>query len=316
MRGILLLLLALACWSPRIHAQSCSAAAANLAFGNVSPITGAAVTGSSSLIVTCTWPLVTPQPFVQVCLNLNAPRPRMLTNGTNSLQYELYQDSARSLSWGSASNGTNPIAFAIAKPLLGTSASVYVPYYGAIAANQRTVPTSGNSSTTYAQTFSGAQAVLAYQFYTLVQPPCGALVNSTGFSFGVSAIVVNNCNVSATNLNFGVVGNLSSAITAQGGVTVQCTNGDAFRVSLNGGASGNVANRSLRLQGGADTVGYQLYLDAALSMPWGDGSNGTSRLTATGSGLPQSYTVYGRIPPQNSPRPGTYGDTITVTVEF
>ncbi|MCE3520182.1 spore coat protein U domain-containing protein, partial [Escherichia coli] len=35
-----------------------------------------------------------------------------------------------------------------------------------------------------------------------------------------------------------------------------------------------------------------------------------------GSGAAQPYTVYGRVPVQTTPAPGTYTDTITVTVTY
>jgi spore coat protein U-like protein len=39
-------------------------------------------------------------------------------------------------------------------------------------------------------------------------------------------------------------------------------------------------------------------------------------LTGTGTGLAQSPTVYGRIAPQATPSPGTYNDTIVVTLTY
>ena len=43
---------------------------------------------------------------------------------------------------------------------------------------------------------------------------------------------------------------------------------------------------------------------------------GTNTLAGTGTGLAQSATVYGRIPPQATPSPGTYNDTIVVTLTY
>jgi spore coat protein U-like protein len=48
---------------------------------------------------------------------------------------------------------------------------------------------------------------------------------------------------------------------------------------------------------------------------WGN-TVGTDTVAATGSGAAQSYTVYGRITAQTTPAPGTYTDTITVTVTY
>jgi spore coat protein U domain-containing protein, fimbrial subunit CupE1/2/3/6 len=38
--------------------------------------------------------------------------------------------------------------------------------------------------------------------------------------------------------------------------------------------------------------------------------------SATGNGASQNYTVYGRVWTQTTPEPGSYADTITVTVTY
>jgi spore coat protein U-like protein len=314
---LLLLVLGLMAWSGTVRAQSCTATPANINFGFVTPINGAAVATTSTVTVNCTWPVISPQPFVQVCLNLSAPTPRQLVNGSNSMQYDLYQDSAHSQSWGATASGTTPISFNIAQPLLGTTNSQTVTYYGMIAAGQPTVPTVGDSNTVYTQSFTAAQTVLAYQFYTLFAPACSSIAASgASFPFTATATVINNCNISASNLSFGTAGVLGSALSGTNTLSVACTNGDAFRISLNGGGSGNVAARSMQRQGGGGSVNYQLYTDAAHTTPWGDGSAGTGRVTGTGSGATQLITVYGQVPAQTTPMPGNYSDTITATVEF
>lgn len=35
-----------------------------------------------------------------------------------------------------------------------------------------------------------------------------------------------------------------------------------------------------------------------------------------GSGVAQTFTVHGRVPPQNTPPPGNYSDTVVVTVTY
>ena len=65
----------------------------------------------------------------------------------------------------------------------------------------------------------------------------------------------------------------------------------------------------------ADFVLYGLYRDSARSPPFGN-TIGTNTLAGTGTGLALSVTVYGRIAPQATPSPGTYNDTIVVTVTY
>jgi spore coat protein U-like protein len=301
----------------KAHAETCTATASSVNFGNVSPIAGTAVPATGTVSITCTWSAVTLTPSVQVCLNVGGTSPRTMANGTNTMQYDLYQDAAHSLIWGSVYNGTTPISVQLNKPASGTSASTTVTYYGLIAANQPTVPTVNNGSTVYTQSFAGNQTSLNYGFFVLLGPTCASLTTPNGtFPFTTSATVVNNCLISATNVAFGTAGVLRSSLAAVGSISARCTNGDAFRISLNGGASGNVAARTLKQQGGGGVVNYQLYTDSARSVPWGDGTAGTSMVTGTGSGNAQAISVYGQVPAQATPAPGSYSDTITATIVF
>lgn len=312
-----LMLLGLLLCCGRASAQTCTATASNIDFGNVSPISGASVPGSGSILVTCTWTLISLAPNVQVCANLAASSPRLLANGSNTMLYDLYTDSGHSVSWGSTASGGTPLSVSIGKPLLGTTNSATLNFYGLVGANQQTVPSVANSNTVYSQNFAGTQTVLAYEYYTLLPPACSAIsAPTTTFPFTASATVVNNCTITATNLAFGTVGVLNHAITGNTNLSVRCTNGDAWRISLNGGGSGNVAARTMQRTGGGGSIQYQLYTDANRTVPWGDGSGGTSRATGTGTGNAQSVAVYGGVPIQTTPLPGSYSDTITATIEF
>ncbi|MFM0187692.1 spore coat U domain-containing protein [Paraburkholderia nemoris] len=296
-------------------AQTCTASPSALSFGNVSPIALSAVAATGTVSISCTWPAVTLTPSVQVCLNMGGTTPRALTIGANQLQYNLYQDAAYSLPWGSTMLGTTPISVILNKPATGNTATTSVNFYGQITANQPTVPTIGNASTTYSQTLS--QTSLNYGFFLLLAPGCAALTTSAGsFGFTTSATVVNNCLISATNVAFTSTGVLSSALNASGAITARCTNGDAYQIALSSGSSGSVAARQMQRAGGGGAVNYQLYTDAAHTSAWGDGTAGTTMATGTGSGNAVSITVYGRVPTQTTPMPGNYSDTITATISF
>ncbi|CAN7185071.1 spore coat U domain-containing protein [Trinickia sp. LjRoot230] len=315
---LVLLVFAALCGSPeRASAQSCAAVASTVDFGSVNPIALSAVDATGTVTVTCTWPAVTLTPNAQVCLNLGGASPRTLVNGTNALQYDLYQDASHSLAWGAVSNGTTPIALTLSKPAVGTSAVATATVYGRIAANQPTVPTVNNSSTLYTASFSGNTTSLNAGFYLLTAPTCASLTTSNGtLPFSVNATVLNDCFISATNVSFAATGVLDAARGATGSITAQCTNGDAWRIALNGGGSSNVASRSMQRVGGGGAVSYQLYLDAAHTSPWGDGSAGTAMATGVGTGNQQVVNVYGLVPAQATPAPGNYSDTITATISF
>ncbi|WP_321933571.1 Csu type fimbrial protein [Burkholderia cenocepacia] len=320
MKLALLLLVVFAAWCgvPRhAHAESCTATASTVSFGSVSPISRAAVAATGTVNVTCTWSAVTVTPNVLVCLNLGGTSPRSLVNGSNAMQYDLYLDAAHSVAWGSIYSGTTPASVTLVKPALGTSASATVTIYGQITANQPTVPTTGNSTTTYSQTFGGNTTSINTGFYLLGAPTCPSLTSPSGtFPFTVTANVVNNCNITATNVSFGTASVLSKALAATGSITAQCTNGDAWKIALNGGSSGNVAARQMQRGGGGGVINYGLYTDAGHSTLWGDGTAGSSTATGVGTGTSQVVTVYGSVPAQTTPAPGNYSDTITATISF
>ncbi|MCA8422272.1 Csu type fimbrial protein [Burkholderia seminalis] len=320
MRAVLLLVVAFVAWCGvpgRAQAETCTATASTVSFGSVSPITRASVAATGTVSVTCTWSAVTLTPNVLVCLNLGGTSPRSLVNGTNAMQYDLYLDAAHSVAWGSVYSGTTPASVTLVKPALGTSASATVTVYGQITANQPTVPTTGNSTTTYSQTFGGNTTSINAGFYLLGAPTCASLTASNGtFPFSATANVINDCNISATNVNFGTASVLSGALAATGSITAQCTNGDAWKIALNGGGSGNVTARQMQRSGGGGAINYGLYTDAAHSVTWGDDTGGSATVTGVGTGTSQAVTVYGAVPAQTTPAPGNYSDTITATISF
>jgi spore coat protein U-like protein len=296
-------------------AQTCTASPSALSFGNLSPISLSAVEASGSITVQCTWPASTATPDAQACLNMGGTTPRYMTSGTNQLQYNLFQDAAYSLPWGSTILGTTPISVTLTKPATATTASVSVNFYGQVAANQPTVPTTGNASTVYSQILN--QTSLTYGFYALLAPGCAALTTSAGsFAFTASATVINNCLISATNIVFPGAGILNAGLTASGVITARCTNGDAYQIALSSGSSGSVAARQMQRAGGGGAVNYQLYEDSGRAIVWGDGTAGTSMATGVGTGNALSINVYGLVPAQSTPMPGSYSDTITATISF
>jgi spore coat protein U-like protein len=318
MRRLLAVLLFVLCagLASPAHAQSCSASPSGVAFGSVSPIALTAVNGTGTINITCTWPAATLTPTVLVCLNLTGSSPRAMTNGTNQLTYDLYTDSGRTVKWGSALAGGTPLSVTLTKPS-GTTQTASVTIFGQIGANQPTVPSVNSSNTAYSETVPAGNTSLNYSFYLLIAPTCASLATSNGtFSFTNTATVINNCTITTTNMGFTASGVLKSALSASSSITTRCTNGDSWRIALNGGSSGNVAARQMQRVGGGGAVNYQLYSDSSFTTAWGDGTGGTSMVTGTGTGNQQVISVFGRVPAQTTPQPGSYSDTITATITF
>lgn len=124
------------------------------------------------------------------------------------------------------------------------------------------------------------------------------------------------CAVTAAPVSFGTYLPFSpTAADATGSVRVACTNFmGGYTIAL-GSGGGSIPAR--RMASGSAALQYQLYTTAARSTVWGNGTGGS--VIVSGSCLvlcSQTYSVYGRIPARQSARPGTYTDTITVTVTF
>lgn len=143
---------------------------------------------------------------------------------------------------------------------------------------------------------------------------------STALPFNVTATVTSDCNVSATNVDFGQLGiaALQAGSTTTGVVSVTCTRNTAYSVALNAGngSGATAAERRLTRSGGSDTLRYMLHSDAARTQLWGDGTAGSGTVADTGTGAVQTRTIYASVPAQPAPPPGPYLDTVVVTVTF
>ena len=131
-----------------------------------------------------------------------------------------------------------------------------------------------------------------------------------------------NCSIANVQpLRFGAYDpQLIAGLSTTGRILFMCKNAvpaDPIRVVLDAGRNG-AGGWTRQLASGPNRLRYQLYLDPAHTLVWGDGTGGSSAWPPEGplgQGANQ-LTVYGHIPPGQFVLAGTYTDTITVTVEF
>jgi spore coat protein U-like protein len=290
---------------------------ADVSFGTVDLLTGTAYDTAADFTASCQGlPLLT----VRVCPNFSAGsggadpsgQPRYMESGANTLAYNLFQDAGRTVVWGSY---TGPLAFltapAIDVPLnIAGSGSATRTVYARIFANQATVP-----SGAYLSSFAGTQTSVTYSHLGALG--CIALlnINLTQAPFNVTAFAAPSCNVTAGTLDFGIAGGLAGAIDGAGAMTVTCSAGTPFAIALNGGNAAAVDPVQRKMSKGGEQITYGLYRDAARILPWGE-TAGVDTLSGVGDGSAQPLTVYGRAPAQATPSPGTYTDTIVVTLTY
>lgn len=143
-----------------------------------------------------------------------------------------------------------------------------------------------------------------------------AATDSTTFT--VTASVAPSCDVQATAHAFGAYSpSAASPLDTTSTISVYCTQGTAYAVSLNSGSGGgSFAGRAML--SGSDVLVYNLFTNNARTTVWGDGSSSTGTVGGTGSGLltANNHTVHGRIGVGQDVPPGSYSSIVTVTVNF
>ena len=151
----------------------------------------------------------------------------------------------------------------------------------------------------------------------LAASPALAAPQTVTTTFNVTATVLNNCAVSASDLAFGnYSASAGTPVTATTTLSVTCTASLGYTIALDGGTTtGVVAARAMN-DANSNQLNYGLYTSGAYSTIWGDGTGATQTVAGTGSGSAQSVTVYGRIPAAQYVAAGSYADRVTVTVSY
>ena len=118
--------------------------------------------------------------------------------------------------------------------------------------------------------------------------------------------------VSSTGAAFG---NFTGAtLSTVGSVTVNCTSGTVFDVTTNSGAHPGGAAYNWNMIGPSSSLlPYGIWLDAAHSQPWGS-TPGVDTIHGAGTGASQTFNIYPQIPQNYTGLPGSYTDSILVSV--
>ncbi len=121
----------------------------------------------------------------------------------------------------------------------------------------------------------------------------GCTIDTTGLAFGTYDAVAGGPALSTATLV--VTCDLASPVTLQ--------------VS---------SSRGRLLRAGGEQLAYELFLDDAATVPWGDGGAGTHVWTGT---APAGHSelvvpVFGRIAGGQSAAVGVYGDAVAVTLSY
>jgi spore coat protein U-like protein len=133
------------------------------------------------------------------------------------------------------------------------------------------------------------------------------------------AAAIGSCSFDSTvGVNFGTYDVFNTIPTdSTGSMTYTCVSlVGTITIDLSKGSALSYGPRQMRQ--GTGTMTYNLYLDAARVLVWGDGTGGTSRYGPVVPllALPVTVTIYSRIPARQNVTAGSYTDTIMATINF
>jgi spore coat protein U-like protein len=132
----------------------------------------------------------------------------------------------------------------------------------------------------------------------------------------VTMTITAGCTVTATSVAFGSQSVLAAATSGTGTLGVTCTNTTPYNVGLDAGSGAGATVAVRKMTGPASAIiNYGLFQNAAFTTAFGN-VVGTNTVAGTGIGTSQTITVYGQVPAQSSPAPGSYADVVNVTITF
>lgn len=317
------LLLALLLWLPLLAEaqQSCRVLNSTLMdFGTVS--TARNNDASANLTISCQG---VPGVQVTVCIFVNegvpagmAPR-RMGNNAGAFMAYDLYANTARTQLIGPVGRNYDIFYTFLSLSITG-SAQFNLSVYGR-------VPPGQNLPAAYRYENAMSQGFLRYVF---AAPLAGASsgencrdgvaypfasAGQSVFDFGgAQARVADNCVISlASDLDFGTVTQLDASRDATALIKLRCATDTDWLVTLSIGLNPTI-NGFRQMAYNGNFLGYALYKDPAFLFPWGDTQ--VNGVAGSGENEDVTLTVYGRVFPQPVTVPGTYSDTVTVTLTY
>ena len=167
-------------------------------------------------------------------------------------------------------------------------------------------------------------AACALLIAALVITPAAAQAGTATNSLTVQVTMPAACTIGAATLTFPSSSGtslLTTALTASTNVSVTCTNSSPYSIGMDPGAN---FSTSRRMASAGAYIPYGLYLDSNDTQAWTtttasascSGGANTCYL-GTGSGAAQLVPIYGKVPTVAvAPAPGTYSDTVTMTVTY
>jgi spore coat protein U-like protein len=134
--------------------------------------------------------------------------------------------------------------------------------------------------------------------------------------FSVSASLAASCDVSVSNMDFGVIDTaIVAPVDQTATIEVSCTNASGYTVGIGPGLQpAGAGPTGRRMANGTSLLAYGLYHDESRTSDWG--LTPATVAGGTGTGGNQSLTVFGRIFGNQSASMGSYSDSVVVIVTY
>ncbi|MDA9911349.1 spore coat U domain-containing protein [Amylibacter sp.] len=122
------------------------------------------------------------------------------------------------------------------------------------------------------------------------------------------------CMINITGVNFGSYDVFSNAASdSTGNIDVNCPSGVGYTIGL---SAGNGTYEQRGMISGTHTLNYNLYTAANREFVWEDATTSGATVSGSGTGININHVVYGRIPPRQNVRAGSYSDTVNLIITF
>ena len=145
-----------------------------------------------------------------------------------------------------------------------------------------------------------------------------AAVVALGVILALAGPAHSACTIGTSPLSFGIYNVFAGTpLDSTGSLTYLCTPPSvSIQIALDRGGAPTFNPR--RMLKGSEVLNYNLYLNAARTTIWGDGTGGSQAFTDHTPPFRRTVVVpiYGRIPALQDVSAGTYSNTITATVQF
>ena len=125
----------------------------------------------------------------------------------------------------------------------------------------------------------------------------------------VLASVGGECTVTGATLDFGAYSGTQKDVEVP--ISFECNAPTNIAISMDGGATGDPNGRQMFNGDFSSQILYELFRDSARTQLWGVFPEDSADFTNATSDNP---VVFGRIPAGQSPLPGSYSDSVTITL--